>query len=430
MIKIPATQEGLAAITAATAEGISVNVTLIFSLERYRAVMDAYLTGLEQAQGQRHRPVDDPLGRVVLRLPGRHRGRQAARRDRHRRGQGAAQQGRGRQRPARLPRVRGRLQLRPLERAGGRRRQQAAPAVGVDVGQGPQPARHDVRHRARRARHRQHDAGADHPRDGRPRRDRRRPGHQQLRRRPAGPRRPRAARHLLRRRGQGDRGRGRRQVREVLAGAARHRPGRPRRSQASEAGAHRHARQRRTTTCSPRSSPTRSPASSPPRTPPSGVPTPSPRPRSGSAGSTCPDRRGRCSPRSTRCGPQLWSEGIDRVVLCGMGGSSLAPEVISRTLRRAAGDPRLDQPERHPARARRRPGPHRRRGLQQVRRHPRDRQPAARLRRRRSPTPASTPRRASSSSPTRAPTWRSSPPTAATARSSSPTRTSAAATAR
>jgi transaldolase len=50
MIKIPATQEGLAAITDATAEGISVNVTLIFSLQRYRDVMDAYLTGLERAR--------------------------------------------------------------------------------------------------------------------------------------------------------------------------------------------------------------------------------------------------------------------------------------------------------------------------------------------------------------------------------------------
>src|SRR3984885_3582482 len=48
-IKIPATQEGLAAITEVTGQGISVNVTLIFSLDRYRAVMDAYLSGLEQA---------------------------------------------------------------------------------------------------------------------------------------------------------------------------------------------------------------------------------------------------------------------------------------------------------------------------------------------------------------------------------------------
>jgi transaldolase len=49
-IKIPATEEGLPAITAGIAEGINVNVTLIFSVERYRGVMDAYLTGLEQAR--------------------------------------------------------------------------------------------------------------------------------------------------------------------------------------------------------------------------------------------------------------------------------------------------------------------------------------------------------------------------------------------
>jgi transaldolase len=50
LIKIPATLEGLPAITACIAEGISVNVTLIFSTERYREVMDAYLAGLEQAK--------------------------------------------------------------------------------------------------------------------------------------------------------------------------------------------------------------------------------------------------------------------------------------------------------------------------------------------------------------------------------------------
>jgi len=53
-IKIPATREGLPAITAALAEGISVNVTLIFSLERYDAVMDAFLAGLEQAKAGGH----------------------------------------------------------------------------------------------------------------------------------------------------------------------------------------------------------------------------------------------------------------------------------------------------------------------------------------------------------------------------------------
>jgi transaldolase len=49
-IKIPATKEGLPAISAAIAEGISVNVTLIFGIERYREVMDAYQTGLEAAR--------------------------------------------------------------------------------------------------------------------------------------------------------------------------------------------------------------------------------------------------------------------------------------------------------------------------------------------------------------------------------------------
>jgi transaldolase len=53
-IKIPATRAGLPAITAVLAQGISVNVTLIFSLERYRAVLDAWLSGLEQAQQNGH----------------------------------------------------------------------------------------------------------------------------------------------------------------------------------------------------------------------------------------------------------------------------------------------------------------------------------------------------------------------------------------
>ncbi len=49
-IKIPATQDGLPAITKALSEGISVNVTLIFSLQRYEAVMEAFLDGMEQAK--------------------------------------------------------------------------------------------------------------------------------------------------------------------------------------------------------------------------------------------------------------------------------------------------------------------------------------------------------------------------------------------
>ncbi|NMR30296.1 transaldolase [Crystallibacter degradans] len=54
-IKIPATVEGLEAITATLAEGISVNVTLIFSLERYREVINAFMLGLEQAKENGHK---------------------------------------------------------------------------------------------------------------------------------------------------------------------------------------------------------------------------------------------------------------------------------------------------------------------------------------------------------------------------------------
>lgn len=52
MIKVPATKEGLPAITEIIAAGISVNVTLIFSLERYREVINAYFLGLEKAKAQ------------------------------------------------------------------------------------------------------------------------------------------------------------------------------------------------------------------------------------------------------------------------------------------------------------------------------------------------------------------------------------------
>ena len=53
-IKIPATEQGLPAITQCLSEGISVNVTLIFALERYGQVMDAFLAGMEQARQAGH----------------------------------------------------------------------------------------------------------------------------------------------------------------------------------------------------------------------------------------------------------------------------------------------------------------------------------------------------------------------------------------
>ena len=57
MVKIPATKEGLPAIRKSIASGINVNVTLIFSLERYAEVMDAYLSGLEDRLANKQ-PVD------------------------------------------------------------------------------------------------------------------------------------------------------------------------------------------------------------------------------------------------------------------------------------------------------------------------------------------------------------------------------------
>jgi transaldolase len=57
MIKVPATREGLPAIEQLTAEGINVNVTLLFGLPRYREVFDAYIKGIETRIGQ-SQPVD------------------------------------------------------------------------------------------------------------------------------------------------------------------------------------------------------------------------------------------------------------------------------------------------------------------------------------------------------------------------------------
>jgi transaldolase len=69
-IKIPATREGLPAITEVLAAGISVNVTLIFSLERYDAVMDAFLAGLEAARANGHdlRPIGSVASFFVSRV--------------------------------------------------------------------------------------------------------------------------------------------------------------------------------------------------------------------------------------------------------------------------------------------------------------------------------------------------------------------------
>ena len=87
-IKIPATLASLPVITASMADGISVNVTLFFLLERYGAVLDEFLTGLEQRKadsgslagiegvasffiGPVDTEVDGRLGRIAVQVIGR-----------------------------------------------------------------------------------------------------------------------------------------------------------------------------------------------------------------------------------------------------------------------------------------------------------------------------------------------------------------------
>lgn len=65
LVKVPATREGVIAVRELTGRGCSINVTLIFSLERYRAVMEAYIGGLEALQARRAAGEDVPAVREV-----------------------------------------------------------------------------------------------------------------------------------------------------------------------------------------------------------------------------------------------------------------------------------------------------------------------------------------------------------------------------
>ena len=148
-VKIPATEPGLPAIEEMIAAGKSINVTLIFSLERHREVMEAYIRGIERLveDGGDPRPVS--LGRELLRLARRHRGGQAARRDRRpRRAEGQA---RRREREARVPELEGGLLRRALGGARGEGRVEAVVPLGVDVDEEPGVPRRALRRGADRA---------------------------------------------------------------------------------------------------------------------------------------------------------------------------------------------------------------------------------------------------------------------------------------
>ena len=218
LIKIPATLAGLPAITAVIAEGISVNVTLIFSVERHKAVMDAYLDGLEKAKeaghelSRIHSVASFFVSRVDTEID--------ARLEKIGSEEALAQRGKAGVANARLAYAAyqqvfddGR-RFGALKADGGARVQRAA--VGVDRREEPGLLRHALRHRAGRPEHGEHHAGED---DGRRRRSRRDQGrHRQwYRGRGAGRlRQARRRRHRLDRRLPGARERGRRQVREVV----------------------------------------------------------------------------------------------------------------------------------------------------------------------------------------------------------------------
>ena len=171
LIKIPATKAGLPAITEVIGKGISVNVTLIFSLERYREVMDAYLAGLEKAKAagldlsQIHSVASFFVSRVDTEIDKR------LEKIGTRRGQGRS---RARPRwptPGSPTRRSRRSSPRDRWAALDRRTPTAASAVGLDRRQGPGLQGHPVRRRAGRARHGQHHAGGHSGGHRRPRRD-------------------------------------------------------------------------------------------------------------------------------------------------------------------------------------------------------------------------------------------------------------------
>ncbi len=224
-VKIPATAEGVPAIKQMISEGRNTNVTLIFSLDRYADVIEAYLSGLEACEGDLSRVasvasffisrVDTEVDRRLDKI-----GTPDALAQR---GKAAVAQGK-----LAYELFSEKFHGPRWDALGRPRRQGATAALGVDVDEEPGLSRHAVHRSADRAEHRQHDARPDdrsvqRPRHGRP--------HGRRRRRPSPARlgSPRPLRHRRRGRGPGPRGRGPVELREVLRRAPHHAPGESRR---------------------------------------------------------------------------------------------------------------------------------------------------------------------------------------------------------
>ena len=137
-VKIPGTEPGLGAIEDCIAAGRSINITLIFSLERHAEVIEAYLRGLERlvADGGDPAPVASVASFFVSRVD-----TEADRRLAGARSRGASGKARDREREARVPAVPGCVLRGPL---GGARRggsERAALSLGVDLDEEPRVPR-------------------------------------------------------------------------------------------------------------------------------------------------------------------------------------------------------------------------------------------------------------------------------------------------
>ena len=139
-VKIPAARQGLAAITACLAEGISINVTLIFSLARYDEVIEAFLTGLEgaRAAGRDLSGIASVASFFVSRVD------TDRRLDKIGTSRAAVRQGRDRQRAAGLPALRASRVHATVDVAGAGRGPAAAPAVDLYQRQGSRLRRHPL----------------------------------------------------------------------------------------------------------------------------------------------------------------------------------------------------------------------------------------------------------------------------------------------
>ncbi len=158
MVKIPATPEGIPAVRQMLAEGRSINITLIFSVERYGEVIEAYLTALEALaeEGRDLSRVASVASFFISRVD-----TEVDRRTRPDRNRGSRRlegQGRRCSSPSGLRTVPPEVQRRSLGRAGGQGSQIAAAAVGVDVNQESGVRRPALRGQPDRPGHGEHDA--------------------------------------------------------------------------------------------------------------------------------------------------------------------------------------------------------------------------------------------------------------------------------